>query len=141
MKALLADTTKEEHKAAKLCLVNFLCDTTKKFARYVFLSRHKGNFGVIQYEDCINAIVYLVFKRAITPITTTIPANPEIENYWFGMEVESVKGLFLLFTFNNEQFARAEGLSELHINQGADMCTNTVQNMTKIIICGAISIE
>lgn len=137
MKALLAEVAKEEHEAAKLCLVNFLCDTTRKFARYIFLSRHKGDFGVVQYEDCIDAIAYLALKRAITPITTTIPAPPEIEKYWFGMDVESVKSLF---TFNNEQFARAEGRSELHINQGADLCTNTVQNMTKVIICGAIDV-
>lgn len=134
---MLADVAKEEHKAAKLCLVTFLCDTTRKFARYIFLSRHKGDFGVVQYEDCIDAIAYLALKRAITPITTIIPANPEIEKYWFGMEVESVKRFF---TFNNEQFARIQGLSELHINQGADMCTNTVQNMTKVKICGAIDV-
>ena len=137
MKDLLVKVAREEHKAAKLDLVTFLGDTTRKFARYIFLSRHKGDFGVIQYEDCIDAIAYLALKRAITPITTLIPAQPDVTKYWFGLDIETVKGLF---TFNNEQFARAEGLSELHVGQGADICTFQVQNMTKVIVCGAIDI-
>lgn len=137
MKDLLVKVAREEHKAAKLALVIFLGDTARKFARYIFLSRHKGDFGVIQYEDCIDAIAYMALKRAITPITALIPAQPDVKKYWFGLDIETVKGLF---TFNNEKFARAEGLSELHVGQSADICTFQVQNMTKVIVCGAIDI-
>jgi hypothetical protein len=137
MKDLMTATAVEEHKAAIFGLVNFMCDSIRKFANYIFLSRHKDDIGVVQYEDCIDAIAFLAFKKAITP-RTTIPAPPDYKKYWFGLDVAYVEKE--LFTFDDVQYARAEGNRDLYLNQGADLCTKAVQNMTKIIICGAIDV-
>ena len=111
MKDLLTDTAVEEHKAATHSLVSFLCDACKKFATYIFLSRHKNDIGIVQYEDCIDAIAFLAFKKAITP-ATTLPTPPDIEKYWFGLDAKYVEEQF--FVFDDKHLEKAEGLREIH---------------------------
>ena len=137
MKDLLTETAVEEHKAATHSLVKFLCDTTKKFANYIFLSRHKNDIGIVQYEDCIDAIAFLALKKAITPVTN-LPAPPDNEKYWFGLDVKYVEEQF--FIFEDKHLEKAEGLREIHVNQGAHLCAMSVRTMAKIIICGAIDV-
>ncbi len=137
MKDLLTETAVEEHKAATHSLVKFLCDTTKKFANYIFLSRHKNDIGIVQYEDCIDAIAFLAFKKAITPVTT-LPTPPNTDKYLFGLSLDYIEQNF--FTFEHKHIEMAEGLREIHANQGAHLCTMSVRTMAKVIICGAIDV-
>ena len=39
-----------------------------------------------------------------------------------------------------QHLEKAEGLREIHVNQGAHLCAMSVRTMAKIIICGAIDV-